>query len=242
MLEELVSSKAASDRSKALACQSAEHSHAGMPCGIMDQFISTMGAQGSALLIDCRTLEGRSVPMKDSNVSVLITNSNVKHKLTGSEYPARRAACLESAAALGKESLRDVSKEMLEENKDKFDEITYRRVKHVVTEIPRTEEAADALERGDYKTFGKLMVDSHISLRDDFEVSCPELDQLVEAALEVSGVYGSRMTGGGFGGCTVTLLKQDSVDEAIAHIASKYKGTPTFYVCQPSRGAAPVSL
>jgi len=241
-LEELTADKAASEKDKALACQAAEHSHAGMPCGIMDQFISVMGKQGSALLIDCKSLESRRVPIADPTVSVLITNSNVKHKLTGSEYPARRAACLQSAAALGKESLRDVSITMLNENKEKFDEVTFKRVKHVVTEIPRTSEAADALEKGDYDTFGRLMVASHNSLRDDFEVSCPELDQLVEAALEVEGVYGSRMTGGGFGGCTVTLLKQASVSEAISHISAKYQGNPTFYVCQPSPGATTVQL
>jgi galactokinase len=241
-LEELSADKAATEKDKALACQAAEHSHAGMPCGIMDQFISVMGTQGAALLIDCKSLEARSVPIADPSVSVLITNSNVKHKLTGSEYPARRAACLESAAALAKDSLREVSMEMLEQNKEKFDEVTYKRVKHVVTEIPRTAEAADALEKGDYATFGRLMVESHASLRDDFEVSCPELDQLVEAALEVEGVYGSRMTGGGFGGCTVTLLKQSCVEEAMSHLSARYDGLPTFYVCSPSAGARPVSL
>jgi len=241
-LEELTADRAVSEKDKALACQAAEHTHAGMPCGIMDQFISVMGKQGAALLIDCKSLEGRRVPFTDPSVSVLITNSNVKHKLTGSEYPARRAACLESAEVLGKESLRDVDLAMLEENKGKFDEVTFKRVKHVVTEIPRTAEAADALEKGDYDTFGRLMVASHVSLRDDFEVSCPELDQLVDAAMEVPGVFGSRMTGGGFGGCTVTLLKQESVPAAIAHMAEKYQGTPTFYVCKPSDGAVPVSL
>lgn len=241
-LEQLTQDKARSEKEKALACQAAEHSHAGMPCGIMDQFISVMAKQGSALLIDCRSLEARPVALSDPSISVLITNSNVKHKLTGSEYPARRSACLDSAKVLGKESLRDVSLEMLEENKDKFDDVTYRRVKHVVTETPRTEEAADALEEGDYPTFGRLMVDSHVSLRDDFEVSCPELDQLVSAAMEVSGVYGSRMTGGGFGGCTVTLLKQESVTAAISHMVEKYKGTPTFYVCKPEAGAQPVKI
>eukprot|EP00092_Neocalanus_flemingeri_P021833 GFUD01023685.1.p1 GENE.GFUD01023685.1~~GFUD01023685.1.p1 ORF type:complete len:393 (-),score=155.81 GFUD01023685.1:123-1301(-) len=241
-LEELTKDKAGSEKEKALACQAAEHSHAGMPCGIMDQFISVMARPGAALLIDCKTLEARTVPLSDPSVAVLITNSNVKHQLTGSEYPARRSACLDSAALLGKESLRDVDLAMLEENKDKFDEVTYRRVKHVVTEIPRTEEAADALENGDYPTFGRLMVDSHVSLRDDFEVSCPELDQLVAAAMEVTGVFGSRMTGGGFGGCTVTLLKQASVPAAMAHMTAKYEGKPTFYVCKPETGAQPVKL
>merc|ERR1719333_423506 len=124
--------------------------------------------------------------------------------------------------------------DLVEEHRERMGELAYRRVRHVVTEIARTNSAAEALMKGDFDTMGKLMVASHNSLRDDFEVSCPELDQLVEAALEVEGVYGSRMTGGGFGGCTVTLLKQASVSEAISHISAKYQGSPTFYVCQPS--------
>jgi len=213
-----------------------------MPCGIMDQFISVMGKPSNALLIDCRSLEGRLVPLSDPAVAVLITNSNVKHQLTGSEYPARRAACLDSAKVLGQPSLRHVTMAMLEDAGKQLSEEVYRRVRHVVTEIPRTEEAAAALETGDYSTFGRLMVDSHNSLRDDFEVSCPELDSLVEAALEVPGVYGSRMTGGGFGGCTVTLLTQESVGAAMEHITSKYTGKATFYVCTASCGAQPATL
>merc|ERR1719361_2679447 len=239
-LEELTGCPAKSDKEKALACQAAEHSHAGMPCGIMDQFISVMGKPANALLIDCRSMEGRLVPLSDPGVAVLITNSNVKHQLTGSEYPARRAACLDSAKLFGVKSLREVSAALLEEKGGDLSEEVKRRVSHVVTEIPRTEQAASALEKGDYKTFGRLMVESHNSLRDDFEVSCPELDSLVDAALEVPGVFGSRMTGGGFGGCTVTLLKQDAVSPAIQHIASKYTGKATFYVCTASSGARAV--
>jgi len=241
-LEQLTGVEAESEKEKALACQAAEHSHAGMPCGIMDQFISVMGKPSNALLIDCRSLEGRLVPLSDPAVAVLITNSNVKHQLTGSEYPARRAACLDSAKVLGQPSLRHVTMAMLEDAGKQLSEEVYRRVRHVVTEIPRTEEAAAALETGDYSTFGRLMVVSHNSLRDDFEVSCPELDTLVEAALEVPGVYGSRMTGGGFGGCTVTLLTQESVGAAMEHITSKYTGKATFYVCTASCGAQPAIL
>merc|ERR1719187_557076 len=152
-LEELTGEKAASEKEKALACQAAEHSHAGMPCGIMDQFIPVMGNPANALLIDCRSMEGRLVPLSDPNVAVLITNSNVKHQLTGSEYPARRAACVDSAKVLGKPSLRQVSVAELEAGRDKLTEEVYRRVRHVVTEIPRTEIAAQALEKGDYQTF-----------------------------------------------------------------------------------------
>lgn len=227
---------------KALACQKAEHEFAGMPCGIMDQFISMLGKKDHALLIDCRSLEGKLVPMKDPNVVVLITNSNIKHELTGSEYPTRRRQCEMSAKLMGKKSLRDASEKDLEDNKDKLDDETYRRVRHVIGEIARTEEAANALENGDYKKFGQLMVASHNALRDDYEVSCPELDQLVEAALEVDGVFGSRMTGGGFGGCTVTLVKQSAVNNTIDHIKQRYSGKATFYVCPPSCGAMAVPV
>jgi len=242
LLEQMTGNLAVTEKEKALACQAAEHSHAGMPCGIMDQFISVMGKEGSALLIDCASLEARLVPMGDPSVAVLISNTNVKHQLTGSEYPSRRAACISASEVLGKPSLREVSEEALEEGRNGLTEEVYRRVRHVVTEIPRTERAAEALKEGDYLTFGRLMVESHQSLRDDFEVSCPELDQLVDAALQVPGVYGSRMTGGGFGGCTVTLLKQDSINTVIEHIASKYQGKATFYICSASNGAKAVTL
>uniref|UniRef100_A0A3Q3G5J7 Galactokinase 1 n=1 Tax=Kryptolebias marmoratus TaxID=37003 RepID=A0A3Q3G5J7_KRYMA len=204
--------------SKVLTCQKAEHTHAGVPCGIMDQFVSVFGIEGHALLIDCRSLEAIPVPLADPDLVVLITNSNVKHSLTGSEYPIRRKQCEEAASALGKDSLRNVSIRDLEEAKATLDDVTYRRARHVVEEIERTVQAAEALKRGAYKEFGKLMVESHNSLRNQYEVSCSELDELVSAAMEVEGVYGSRMTGGGFGGCTVTLLQAHVVDKVIHHI------------------------
>ncbi|XP_053578123.1 galactokinase [Bombina bombina] len=182
---------------KALACQTAEHTFAGVPCGIMDQFISVMGREGHALLIDCRSLEVTPLPLSDPGLAVLITNSNVRHELTGSEYPTRRRQCEEAAKALGKESLRDASLEDLEMN---------------------------------------------LFSRDDYEVSCAELDELVSIALEVPGVYGSRMTGGGFGGCTVTLLNASAAEEIKQKIQEKYSGTPTFYVTKPSSGAGVLAL
>ncbi|XP_013865908.1 galactokinase [Austrofundulus limnaeus] len=204
--------------SKALACQQAEHTHAGVPCGIMDQFVSVFGREGHALLIDCRSLEATLVPLADPDLVVLITNSNVKHSLAGSEYPVRRRQCEEAASALGRDSLRNVSIKDLEEAKARLDDVTYRRARHVIEEIERTVQAAEALKRGSYKEFGKLMVESHTSLRDLYEVSCSELDELVSAAMDVEGVYGSRMTGGGFGGCTVTLLQAHAVHKVILHI------------------------
>ncbi|XP_034645169.1 galactokinase isoform X2 [Trachemys scripta elegans] len=222
---------------KALACQKAEHTFAGMPCGIMDQFISVMGKEGNALLIDCRSLETFLLPLTDPSLVVLITNSNVRHALTGSEYPTRRRQCEEAAKALGKASLREACMADLEAARALLSEVVYRRARHVIGEIERTSRAAQALQAKDYRTFGRLMVESHNSLRDDYEVSCPELDGLVAAALEVRGVYGSRMTGGGFGGCTVTLLEAGAAEEALQHIKEKYNGTATFYFTTPSDGA-----
>ncbi|XP_067164729.1 galactokinase [Apteryx mantelli] len=222
---------------KALACQKAEHTFAGMPCGIMDQFISVMGKEGHALLIDCRSLETVLVPLTDASLAVLVTNSNVRHTLTGSEYPSRRRQCEEAAAALGRASLRDATMAELEAAREQLSEEVYRRARHVIGEIERTVQAAQALQARDYRTFGRLMVESHNSLRDDYEVSCLELDELVAAALEVDGVYGSRMTGGGFGGCTVTLLEAGAAERAQQHIKGKYSGTATFYITKPSDGA-----
>ncbi|XP_074870266.1 galactokinase isoform X1 [Carettochelys insculpta] len=222
---------------KALACQKAEHTFAGMPCGIMDQLISVMGKEGHALLIDCRSLETHLVPLADPNLVVLITNSNVRHALTGSEYPTRRRQCEEAAKALGKASLREASMADLEAAQALLNKEVCQRARHVIGEIERTSQAAQALQARDYSTFGRLMVESHNSLRDDYEVSCPELDELVAAALEVHGVYGSRMTGGGFGGCTVTLLEAGAAEAALQHIKEKYSGTATFYFTKPSDGA-----
>lgn len=236
-LEALAGTPAASLKEKALACQKAEHDFANMPCGIMDQFISTMGKKGNALLIDCRSLESTLVPLDNPDITLVITNSNVRHTLSGTEYPTRRKQCAEAAATLGKKSLRDATLKDLEAHKDSMSEEVYRRARHAISEITRTEEAVEVLRQGDYTTFGKMMTASHHSLRDDYEVSCPELDELVEAALDVEGVFGSRMTGGGFGGCTVSLMKVGSVDAFIMHTTQFYSGSPTFYVCAPAEGA-----
>ncbi|XP_044309879.1 galactokinase [Varanus komodoensis] len=222
---------------KALVCQKAEHTFAMMPCGIMDQFISVMGKEGHALLLDCRSLETRLVPLVDPDLVILITNSNVRHTLTGSEYPTRRRQCEEAAKALGKASLREASQADLEGSQALLSEEVYRRARHVIGEIERTVGAAEALQSGDYKRFGQLMVESHNSLRDDYDVSCLELDELVSAALEIPGVYGSRMTGGGFGGCTVTLLESGAAEKVLQHIQEKYSGTATFFFTKPSDGA-----
>ncbi|MBZ3870657.1 Galactokinase [Sciurus carolinensis] len=227
---------------RAQVCQQAEHSFAGVPCGIMDQLIALLGQKGHALLIDCRSLETSLVPLSDPKLAVLITNSNVRHSLGSSEYPLRRHQCEEVAKALGKESLREVRLEELEAGRELVSKEGFRRARHVVGEIQRTAQAAAALSRGDYRAFGRLMVESHHSLRDDYEVSCSELDQLVEAALSVPGVYGSRMTGGGFGGCTVTLLEASAASRTMQHIQEQYSGTATFYLSQAADGAKVLCL
>lgn len=225
---------------KAIICQKAEHTFANMPCGIMDQFISIMGRAGHALLLDCRSLDTKLVPLDDPSVTVLITNSNVRHSLTGSEYPTRRNTCAKVAALFGKETLRDLSAAELTAgiNNGTLTEEMIRFARHVITEISRTEKAAHALETRNYEQLGELMIESHASLRDDYRVSCDELDQLVDLALSVTGVYGSRMTGGGFGGCTVTLLKTDSLQEVMDKISANYSHSrPSFYACSPADGA-----
>ncbi|XP_069685126.1 galactokinase-like [Periplaneta americana] len=240
-LEAITQDTSTTKKEKALLCQKAEHEFAGMPCGIMDQFISVMGKSGCALLIDCRSMKETAVPIKDPNIAVIITNSNVKRSLATSAYAERREQCEKAAKALGKSSLRDVTEDEVERLKP-VDEVLHKRARHVVTENKRTEDAAKALQEGNIAKFGTLMVESHNSLKQDYEVSCTELDDLVAAALEVDGVLGSRMTGGGFGGCTVTLAPKDLSDKVIAHMKKKYKGNPVFYVAEPSEGTRILTL
>ena len=229
---------------KALLCQKAEHDFAGMPCGIMDQFISVMGRENHLLLLDCRTRKTELVPMTDPNVAVLIINTNVKHELTGSEYPTRRRQCETAAKALGLSSLRDATFEMLEQGKGRMEEVVYRRARHVIGEIERTVEAAEGVRTSDWTTVGQLMYASHFSLRDDYEVSCPELDAVVNIAQGIwaaGGVIGCRMTGGGFGGCAVALVETHAVEAISKKIAVDYKKQigieATMFVSRPVAGA-----
>lgn len=231
--------KTESSAEKALACQRAEHEFAGVPCGIMDQFISIMGEEDKALLIDCMSMTSELIPMKDPNVVVLIINSNVQHSLASGEYGTRRSQCQQAAELLSVKSLRFASLKQLKELKEegKIADVLYRRARHVISEIDRTKKGASALSSGDFEKFGLLMYESHKSLRDDYEVSCKELDQLVEATREVKGVLGSRMTGGGFGGCTVTLVHKENVNDVVDNVKAKYSGTPCFYIAVPANGA-----
>ncbi|XP_021914614.1 galactokinase-like isoform X2 [Zootermopsis nevadensis] len=228
-------------KDKALLCQKAEHEFAKMPCGIMDQFISVMGQAGTALLIDCRSMQETAIPITDPEIAVIITNSNVKRSLASSAYAERRAQCQAAAKALGKSSLRDANENEIDGLREK-DPLLYKRAKHVVTENKRTEQAAEALKAGDLQKFGELMVASHESLKTDYEVSCKELDELVAAALEVDGVLGSRMTGGGFGGCTVTLAPKKTAENVIANMKKKYEGEPVFYIMEPAEGTRVLTI
>lgn len=206
------------DRVKlALAGQAAEHQYVGTMCGIMDQYIASLGRAGAALLIDCRTLETKSVPINLAGVSVLICDTRVKHELSSSEYNLRRAECLRASNILAKSlpgvrTLRDVTVADFERLATQLPGVVRARCRHVVTENARTLAAVDALTAGDLTAMGKLMAQSHISLRDDYQVSCEELDVAVDVASAVPGVYGSRMTGGGFGGCTVSLVDNGAIE------------------------------
>ena len=243
-LLEAVTGKKLDPIAKALLCQEAEHEYAGMPCGIMDQFISVMGRENHLLLLDCRSRRTELVPMSDPSVAVLIVNTNVKHELTGSEYPTRRKQCETAAKILGVPSLRDVTADMLEQARGKMDKVVFRRARHVIGEIERTVHAAEDVRASNWPTVGQLMYASHASLRDDYEVSCKELDIVVDIAESIGlkgGMIGCRMTGGGFGGCTVALVKSDAVEAISKKIAADYKKKTgieaTIFVSRPAAGA-----
>jgi galactokinase len=233
-----------SSKEKAILCQHAEHRFAGVPCGIMDQFSSVFGITNELMLIDCRTQEVAAVPFDAKDISVLITNSNVKHELNGGEYAERRSQCDAALAKLGKPSWRDVSIDDLTAQDVDLSKAELRRARHVVSEIDRTLRAADAFRDGDWDLAGQSMYASHESLRDDFEVSCDELDLLVEIAREIGidgGLIGSRMTGGGFGGCTVSLVKNAQLDSVVKQLSSRYESAtgikPHIFSSRPGRGA-----
>ncbi len=234
----------------ALLAQGAEQSFVGMQCGIMDQFMAALGRAGHALLLDCRDLSYRPIPIPP-RVRVVVCDSGVRHSLVGSEYNERRAACEQAVQLLRARlpriaALRDVTPAQLEANADLLPPVVHRRARHVVSEIERTLAAAAALERGDLAGFGALMDASHASLRDDYEVSTPELDTLVEIARRLPGCYGSRLTGGGFGGSTVSLVEEGAVDRFAADLVAGYRARvgreAHVLVCTPSEGVSRVAV
>jgi galactokinase len=221
-----------------------ENDFVGVPCGIMDQFISANAQEGAAILLDCRTLEWRSVELPE-DVAVVTVNSMIKRELSHSSYRTRVEECASAARALGVASLRDADEAMLASLTAGFNDTLRKRARHVISENARVNAFAAAAERGDLPEMGRLVTESHRSLRDDYEVSCPELDFLVDTALAVPGVFGARMMGGGFGGSTVNLVRWDAVDRLRSALSSEYRRfreiTPDIHVCVASAGASEVS-
>ena len=237
------------NRELALLCQRAENEFVGARVGIMDQFVSLFGQAQHALLLDCRSLEFKLLPLPD-NVRLIICNTMVKHELASSAYNERREQCEAGVRYLAQfypniRALRDVTIEQLEQHRSGLPEVIYRRCRHVVTENARVIEAGEALEQHDLSRFGRLMGASHVSLRDDYEVSSDELDLMVELAQKIDGVYGARMTGGGFGGSTVNLVKEEKADEFRARVSVEYERVtglkPEIYVRSAGNGAEEVS-
>jgi len=211
----------------ALTAQKAEHAYVGTLCGIMDQLTVSAAQRSHALLIDCRSLEVKPIDLNLPGTTVVICNTNVKHELASSAYNQRRQECEEAVTILRRylptiSALRDVNPGELKEHAKELPDVLYRRARHIITENARTLEAAIALKDGDVEKFGRLMSSSHASLRDDYEVSSAELDLMVELAGNSEGVLGARMTGGGFGGCTVNLVRAETVESFSRFITDEY--------------------
>ncbi|CAI8054260.1 Galactokinase [Geodia barretti] len=234
----------------ALLCQEAEHRYANVPCGLMDQFVSMMAKESHALYIDCSTQEVEHLPLTDPNLALLIINSEYRHDLSETstegdrDYSSRRRTCENISSTLGIKWLRDLNQTGLEASRDQLSEVAYKRATHAVSEIDRSIRSRTILKQGKYREFGQLMTLSHYSLRDNYEVTVEELDEIVELTLrghEGQTVYGSHLSGGGFGGCIVTLLHRDAVETVKTTISENYRSRhgkkATFVVCYPSDGA-----
>jgi galactokinase len=233
----------------ALLCQKAENEFIGVKCGIMDQFVIAFGKKDHAVFLDCKNLSYQLVPLKLKGVSIVIGNTKVKRKLSGSEYNTRRQECEKGAKLLSRykkniKLLRDVPAALFEKHKNELPDNVRKRCEHIIYEDERCGKAAKLLKKNDIAGFGRLMIEAHASIRDLFEVSCRELDIMVEEALKIKGTLGSRMTGAGFGGCTVSLVKNSSVKEFIRTVGRNYKKstgiTPEFYVSTPHDGAGTI--
>lgn len=229
-------------------CQRAENEYTGARCGIMDQFVSCFGRQGHALMLDCRSLEATYLQLPPS-VRLVICNTMVRHELAAGEYNERRASCERAVKAIGKvlpdlRALRDLTLENLEHHRSLLTDVDFRRCRHVIKENARVKDAAEALKCLNLVRIGELMYLSHESLDRDYEVSCEELNIMVEVASRLNGVLGARMTGGGFGGCTVNLVQTEELSEFTEQIVSGYQArtglTPLVYVCSAAEGAGAV--
>ncbi|HLM58481.1 MAG TPA: galactokinase [Pyrinomonadaceae bacterium] len=225
-------------------CQRAENEFVGVRSGIMDQYASCFGREGHALLLDCRSLESEALPLP-GGVAIVVCNTMVKHSLAGGEYNLRRADCEEAARLLGVRALRDVTAEGFARRAAELPERLRRRARHVVTENARVGGAAAALKSSDLGAFGRAMNESHFSLRDDYEVSCKELDLMADLGRARPGVYGARMMGGGFGGCTINLVEEPAVESFLAEVPQAYEREtglkPAVYLCRASEGAGEVT-
>ena len=226
--------------------QKAEHEFALVMCGIMDQFASANGAKDHAIFLNCDTLDFELVPVKLEGVKVVISNTHSPHKLDSGAYNARVAQCQLAVKQINEvrpiKYLAELTEEKLKKVESAItDEVAHKRARHVVGEVQRTTDAVEALKAGELEKFGKLMNASHVSLRDDYEVTGPELDAMAEAAWKIPGVIGSRMTGGGFGGCTVSLVKDEAIDEFIEKVGAEYEAKigikPDFYIAEIGDGA-----
>jgi galactokinase len=231
---------------RARLCQRAENAYVGMNCGLMDQFASSLGVAGAAMLLDCRTLEHRAVPLPLDRYALVVCHTGSSRALTASQYNARRAQCEAAVAALAVDNpeiraLRDVPPAMLAVLRERVDEESYRRCEHVVFENLRAEATVEALGAGDMATVGRLFAQSHESLRDLYGVSSPELDALVEIATGTPGVVAARMTGAGFGGCTVNLVERGAVERLTERVRSWYPArtgmNPRVYAVEAVDGA-----
>jgi galactokinase len=227
----------------ARATQKAENDYVGMPCGIMDQSVSLMGKAGSALLLDCRDLSTDSVPFNvaDAGLELLVIDTQAHHALVDGGYAERRASCESAAQKIGVKSMRDLSLEKLETDRDKLTETEFKRAHHAVTEIARVLAAVEALRNSDFSALGQLINASHISLRDDYTVSCPELDVAVNASI-AAGALGSRMVGGGFGGSAIALIQASDVEKTKQTVTEAFAKNgfkrPRFFTSLPSSGAS----
>ena len=234
----------------AVLCQRAENEFVGMRSGIMDQFVSCYGQAGHAILLDCRSLEYRALRLPPY-VRLVVCNTMVKHKLQAGEYNVRRAECEEavrrlSAGLPGLRSLRDLDLRQLEANRDLLTETLYRRCRHIISENERVHGVAELFSQGKVEGLRELMAASHKSMRDDYEISCQELDVMVDIGGKQQGVYGSRMTGGGFGGCTINIVDVDHAEEFQRRVAAEYEAAiglhPDIYICEVSQGAELVEV
>ncbi len=225
---------------KALGGVEVEHQFIGMPCGVMDQMASALGRAGHALLIDCRSLETQAVPVP-KGASIVIMDTAKRRGLVDSEYAARREQCETAAEKLGVQALRDATLPQIEAARAQLGDVLYRRARHIVSENLRVRVTVMALRGNALKTVGQALRESHASLRDDYEVSCTELDAIVDIANAQPGCYGARMTGAGFGGCAVALVQNEAVDEFVKAVGPAYTAktslTPHIYVCQAAEGS-----